>query len=122
MDYFIKTHKEDSKCLILLLLEYEAIRNLIIKYLLTIYESLDYKDADWRHYELIIVGNIGHHRCTHCFHAGEWVNYYRNGSLTHQIGKRLDWGVQQIERMGDLTILDKRLTAKEPVTATTVFW
>lgn len=111
----------ESECLVLPLEEYLALRNLIVDYLLTVYERVDYRDADWRHYEIIIVGSVGVHRCTHCFHAEQWVNYYRNATLGLEIGKRLDWGRLQIERMGDSKIPLKRMVAKVPVTATTVF-
>lgn len=110
----------NSECLVLPWEEYERLRNQIIQELLTIYERVDYSDADWRHYHIIIVGSIGYHRCTHCFHAGDWVTYLRSGTLKTEMEKALTWGRKQIERIGELKTVLPRMKVKEPVTANTV--
>ena len=121
MNYLIKTHLLESDCLVLPFEEYQALRNAIIDHLLTIYERIDYKDADWKHYHIIIVGTIGCHRCTHCFHSSEWIGYYRDHTLSAKLQWNLDWGRKQMERIGDLSIPSWQRKEKQPVTATTVF-
>lgn len=79
---------------------YEELRNAIIKQLLNFYEKVDYKDADWRHYELLICCKKGDHLYMNAFNVPEWLEYFQAGSLIENMEKRLAWCKWNFEQAG----------------------
>ncbi|EDM38705.1 hypothetical protein PBAL39_21570 [Pedobacter sp. BAL39] len=71
--------------------KYRHLRNLIFKHLLTIYDRLDYRDADGRSYEILICGSKGNHTCMSVFNVIEWLGFFESGTFPFQMVRHLTW-------------------------------
>lgn len=71
--------------------KYRHLKHLIFKNLLTIYDRIDYRDADGRNYEMLICGSKGRHTCMSVFNVIEWLGFFEAGTFPFHMTRHLTW-------------------------------
>lgn len=103
----IRTRPTIEESLHLLKSDYEALRNRIVDKLLTIFDNVEFADADCRHYELLCNCVKYHGKaarvCMSTFNIEEWVAFSAEEFNT-EIQKKLDWAVNVVKVLDPSTV------------------